>query len=115
MSSEKYCQRSNCRSPNGSVNPYFVFLCEFRKNLKKRGVLNLKPTSVAKIAGRKWREMTPAQKWVYIETAKTNKAKIKASKYRKTEEAKQCCFKKEQHFREKGLNKKSNLSLVVPV
>ncbi|XP_037714737.1 uncharacterized protein LOC119550239 [Drosophila subpulchrella] len=60
-----------------SVNPYFVFLAQFRSNLQKRGIHQLKPTSIAKIAGRKWREMTPNQKSVFIEIAKINGARIK--------------------------------------
>ncbi|XP_043064162.1 uncharacterized protein LOC122320109 [Drosophila ficusphila] len=59
-----------------AVNPYFVFLHQFRRNLKKRGIHQLNPVAVAKIAGRKWREMSPAQKSVFIEIAKINRARV---------------------------------------
>ncbi|XP_041563299.1 uncharacterized protein LOC121466835 [Drosophila elegans] len=55
-----------------SVKPYFVFLDQFRSNLQRRGIHQLKQFDVAKIAGRKWREMTPAQKSVFIKIAQIN-------------------------------------------
>ncbi|XP_044249211.1 uncharacterized protein [Drosophila takahashii] len=60
-----------------SVNPYFLFLDQFRSNLQKRGILQLKPISIAKIAGRKWRQMTAEQKSVFIEIAKINSARTR--------------------------------------
>ncbi|XP_044316202.1 uncharacterized protein LOC123037798 [Drosophila rhopaloa] len=60
-----------------SVNPYFVFLDQFRSNLQRRGIHHLKPIDVAKIGGRKWREMTPAQKSVFIEIAQINRSRIR--------------------------------------
>ncbi|XP_039228013.1 uncharacterized protein LOC120320986 [Drosophila yakuba] len=60
-----------------SANPYFVFLDHFRINLQKRDIYQLKPISLAKIAGRKWREMTVAQKSVFVQIAEINRARIK--------------------------------------
>ncbi|XP_034120558.1 high mobility group B protein 2 [Drosophila guanche] len=56
-----------------AINPYFVFLDQFRDNLKKRNIQNIKPTVVAKMCGQKWREMSKAQKSVYIKKAKENR------------------------------------------
>ncbi|XP_041450182.1 high mobility group B protein 2 [Drosophila obscura] len=56
-----------------AINPYFVFLDQFRDNLRKLGIKNIKPTVVAKMCGQKWREMSDAQKSVYIEKAKNNR------------------------------------------
>ncbi|XP_052839067.1 uncharacterized protein LOC128254214 [Drosophila gunungcola] len=55
-----------------SVKPLLCFLDQFRSNLQRRGIHQLKQFDVAKIAGRKWREMTPAQKSVFIEIARIN-------------------------------------------
>ncbi|XP_044571362.1 uncharacterized protein LOC123257231 [Drosophila ananassae] len=59
-----------------TVNPYFVFLDHFRNNLQKRGICQLKPTVINKVAGIKWRKMTPAQKSVFIEIAQINRSRM---------------------------------------
>nr|NP_001369096.1 uncharacterized protein Dmel_CG46428, isoform C [Drosophila melanogaster]QJC18719.1 uncharacterized protein Dmel_CG14480, isoform C [Drosophila melanogaster] len=61
-----------------SANPYFIFFDHFRINLQKRDICHLKPISLAKIAGRKWREMTTAQKSVFVQIAEINRARLRA-------------------------------------
>ncbi|XP_043066447.1 uncharacterized protein [Drosophila bipectinata] len=68
------CAMRLTKSP--TVNPYFVFLDHFRSNLQKRGICNLKPTVVSKVAGIKWRQMTPDQKSVFIEIAQINRSRM---------------------------------------
>jgi len=56
-----------------SINPYFVFLAQFRANLQERGVQNVKVTTIAQMAGKKWRQMSDAQKSIYTELAEQNR------------------------------------------
>ncbi|XP_064536730.1 uncharacterized protein LOC135427204 [Drosophila montana] len=58
---------------NLQVNPYFVFLAQFRENLKSRGLTNIKATTVAQMAGKKWRQMSDAQKAIYSGIAQRNR------------------------------------------
>ncbi|XP_043071349.1 high mobility group B protein 2 [Drosophila grimshawi] len=67
------------------VNPYFIFLAQFREYLEKRGVRNIKVTTVARAAGKKWRQMSCSQKAAYIESAQMNREARKRIHTIKTE------------------------------
>ncbi|XP_043867298.1 uncharacterized protein LOC122757817 [Drosophila mojavensis] len=60
-------------SGNLLINPYFLFLAKFRENLKSRGVVNIKVTTVVQMASKKWRQMSKAQKAIYNQIAQMNR------------------------------------------
>lgn len=66
------------------LNPFFLFLAEFRKYLKKTGQ-NYKCIEESVLAGRQWRQMSASEKLNYVTWAKKNREikKIEDSKQNK--------------------------------
>lgn len=56
---------------SNSTNPFFIFLQEFRENLKLSG--SSKQKDVTAMAGEKWRQMSNDAKLTYVVWAEKNK------------------------------------------
>lgn len=54
------------------VNPFFLFLAEFRQHLKNIGQ-RYKVTDETKLAGKQWRQMSANEKLIYVTWAKKNR------------------------------------------
>lgn len=61
------------RKKSNSSNPFFIFLNEFREDLKEKEISLRSVTELAKIAGKHWRHMSNHEKLTYYVWARKNK------------------------------------------
>lgn len=60
-----------------SSNPFFIFLQEFRHELKAKRNESINPRQVTQMAGEKWRQMSNNDKLIYFVWARKNQQQKK--------------------------------------
>ena len=71
---ESVVKSDSKRKKSNSSNPFFIYLNEFREDLRERGVTPQPSiTEAAKMAGARWRQMSNHDKLTYYVWARKNK------------------------------------------
>ncbi|KAI9577656.1 hypothetical protein GQX74_013350 [Glossina fuscipes] len=70
-------KREESETKSRPRNTFFVFLQEYRRELKNAGFTGLPATKISQLAGQRWRKMSDDQKLPYKIWARRNREQLK--------------------------------------